>query len=177
MEFKFVGKDTVISENLKEKVVSRLSKLEEMVPENTEVKVTFKVVKNENKIEVKLPLNKRLLRATAKSDSMYNAIDDVYHKLERQVKKYKGRLKKHSKGNKLFQNEFDMLSKEIQFEETQDKVIKVKKFEFKPMTVEEAILEMELVGHSFFIFKDANSDTIKVVYKRDEGQYSVIEES
>ncbi len=176
MRYIFVGKGTVLSDALKERTEAKLSKLEQFIKEGTEVRVVYKVNKNTKKIEVKLPLNKRTLRAEAVAEDMYDAIDDVYHKLERQVKKYKGRLKRHAHKNSVYREEFELLSQGIEIEETEDKIVKVKKFELKPMTVEEAILEMDLIGHNFFIFKEAESDSIKVIYKRQDDQYSVIEE-
>ncbi len=176
MKYTFVGKNTVVSEALKEKTVDKLEKLSKIVPEGTDVTITFSVVKNTYKAEVSLPFNKRTLRSESATGDMYASVDEVVAKLEKQVKKYKSRLQDRSGKNNLYKEEFNNLAQFEADEEVDDKVIKTKKYVLKPMTVDEAILEMELVGHDFFVFKDADRDELRIVYTRIDGTYGIIEE-
>ncbi len=112
-----------------------------------------------------------LLRAEVVDDDLYTAMDLVVDKLEGQIRKYKTRLSRKSKDNKLAFN----LSSIEDVESEDDVLVKVKTITPKPMDMEEAIMQMELIGHSFFVYRDAESDSISIVYRRNDGDYGLIE--
>ena len=114
-----------------------------------------------------------LLRAEVVDDDLYNAMDLVVDKLEGQIRKYKTRLSRKSKDNKLAFN----LSSIEDVESEEDVLVKVKSITPKPMDMEEAIMQMELIGHSFFVYRDVESDSISIVYRRNDGDYGLIETS
>ncbi len=177
MDYIFVGKKTVASDALKERAADRLSRVEKLFPADTKMTVTFSTVKDLQKVEITAPLGKRTLRAEASDADMYVAIDKVVDIVDTQIVKYKSRLKEKSKGNRKFQDEFAENFNE-NFDDIQDiigeNIVRTKTFGSKPMTTEEAILELELVGHNFFVFVDGADDEVAVLYKRQEGDYGVI---
>ena len=124
------------------------------------------------KIEVTIPTEYVLLRAEVVDQDLYNAIDLVIDKLEGQIRKYKTRLNRKSKDNKLA---FNLASIEPLEEEEEDVLVKTKTITPKPMDMEEAIMQMELIGHSFFVYRDTETDAISIVYRRNDGDYGLIE--
>lgn len=178
MRYSFVGKDTVISEALKEKTMQKMSKLEKFIPEDTEVSITYSVTKLENKIEVTMPIQKRILRAEARQEDMYAAVDQVVDILENQMIKYKGRLKDKSRRDKAFKEELATVFTDILSESENKDAIEIKRtkrFGIKPMDSEEAVMEMELLNHDFYVFRNTENDEVNVVYKRNDGTYGLIE--
>ena len=113
-----------------------------------------------------------LLRAEVVNNDLYNAIDLVIDKLEGQIRKYKTKLNRKSKDNKLA---FNLASIEPLDSDEEDVIVKTKTISPKPMDMEEAIMQMELIGHSFFVYKDTETNLISVVYKRNDGNYGLIE--
>ena len=126
------------------------------------------------KVEVTIPLKTVILRAEETREDLYAAIDVVVDKLERQIRKNKTKLQS-KKMKEIFSRDFMFESIEKVEEENEDKIVKRKKVEVKPMSEEEAILQMELLEHQFYIFKDSETDKVAVVYKRKEGNYGIIE--
>ena len=124
------------------------------------------------KIEVTIPTEYVLLRAEVVDQDLYNAIDLVIDKLEGQIRKYKTRLNRKSKDNKLA---FNLASIEPLEDEEEDVLVKTKIITPKPMDMEEAIMQMELIGHSFFVYRDTETDAISIVYRRNDGDYGLIE--
>ena len=118
-----------------------------------------------------IPTEYVLLRAEVVDSDLYTAMDLVVDKLEGQIRKYKTRLNRKSKDNKLAFN----LSSIEDVETDDDVLVKVKSITPKPMDMEEAIMQMELIGHSFFVYRDAESDSISIVYRRNDGDYGLIE--
>ncbi len=176
MRYTFKAKNTTVTDALKEKITSKIDKLERLFPENTEIVVTLSVVKLSQKIEVTVYLPKRVLRAEVTSEDMYSAIDIVVDKLEKQMLKYKNRLRDKSRRDSSFEEEFNAISLSEEAEEEDNIIInKTKRFEIKPMDVEEAILEMELISHNFFVFKNTSTNLLNVVYKRKDGSYGLID--
>ena len=182
MRFSFTGKNLVVSSDMKEKTEKKISRLERLFPENTEVFVTFSVVKQENKVEVSIPLNKRLLRAEVVSNDMYSAIDGAVDVLDKQMIKYKKRLKDKSRRDNSFKDEFKMLNfaddDHGAEEDVKDEGIVIerrKHFPLKPMDVEEAVMSMEMLGHNFYVFRHSGTNEINVVYKRKQGTYGLID--
>lgn len=168
------GKNIDLTEGIKEKITKKLHRLDKYFVDNDcmEAKVLIRVYPIGQKIEVTIPMDDIVLRAEVVHDDLYSAIDLVIDKLEGQIRKYKTKLSKRLKGNKIF---FDGFSKESLEKNQQDTIVKTKSIHPKPMDLEEAIMQMELVGHSFFVYKDVQVNTISVVYKRHDGQYGLIE--
>lgn len=174
MKITLRGKNIEITEAIEEKVSEKLSKLDKyfIVSENVEAKVLVRTYPYGQKIEVTIPTEYVLLRAEVVDQDLYNAIDLVIDKLEGQIRKYKTRLNRKSKENKLA---FNLASIEPLEEEEEDVLVKTKTITPKPMDMEEAIMQMELIGHSFFVYRDTETDAISIVYRRNDGNYGLIE--
>lgn len=174
MKITLRGKNIEITEAIEEKVGEKLSKLDKyfIVSENVEAKVLVRTYPYGQKIEVTIPTEYVLLRAEVVDQDLYNAIDLVIDKLEGQIRKYKTRLNRKSKDNKLA---FNLASIEPLEEEEEDVLVKTKTITPKPMDMEEAIMQMELIGHSFFVYRDTETDAISIVYRRNDGDYGLIE--
>lgn len=174
MKITLRGKNIEITEAIEEKVSEKLSKLDKyfIVSENVEAKVLVRTYPYGQKIEVTIPTEYVLLRAEVVDQDLYNAIDLVIDKLEGQIRKYKTRLNRKSKDNKLA---FNLASIEPLEEEEEDVLVKTKTITPKPMDMEEAIMQMELIGHSFFVYCDTETDAISIVYRRNDGDYGLIE--
>ena len=174
MKITLRGKNIEITEAIEEKVSEKLSKLDKyfIVSENVEAKVLVRTYPYGQKIEVTIPTEYVLLRAEVVDQDLYNAIDLVIDKLEGQIRKYKTRLNRKSKDNKLA---FNLASIEPLEDEEEDVLVKTKTITPKPMDMEEAIMQMELIGHSFFGYRDTETDAISIVYRRNDGDYGLIE--
>lgn len=168
------GKNIELTEGIETKVNKKLGLLDKyfIMSDNVEAKVLIRTYPLGQKIEVTIPTEYVLLRAEETDADLYNAIDLVIDKLERQIRKYKTRLSRKSKDNKLA---FNVASIEPLDEDEEDILVKTKTISPKPMDMEEAIMQMELIGHSFFVYKDTETNLISVVYKRDDGDYGLIE--
>ena len=173
MKITLRGKNIEITEAIEEKVSEKLSKLDKyfIVSENVEAKVLVRTYPYGQKIEVTIPTEYVLLRAEVVDSDLYTAMDLVVDKLEGQIRKYKTRLSRKSKDNKLAFN----LSSIEDVETDDDVLVKVKSITPKPMDMEEAIMQMELIGHSFFVYRDTETDAISIVYRRNDGDYGLIE--
>ena len=174
MKITLRGKNIEITEAIEEKVGEKLSKLDKyfIVSENVEAKVLVRTYPYGQKIEVTIHTEYVLLRAEVVDQDLYNAIDLVIDKLEGQIRKYKTRLNRKSKDNKLA---FNLASIEPLEDEEEDVLVKTKTITPKPMDMEEAIMQMELIGHSFFVYRDTETDAISIVYRRNDGDYGLIE--
>lgn len=174
MKITLRGKNIEITEAIEEKVSEKLSKLDKyfIVSENVEAKVLVRTYPYGQKIEVTIPTEYVLLRAEVVDQDLYNAIDLVIDKLEGQIRKYKTRLNRKSKDNKLA---FNLASIEPLEDEEEDVLVKTKTITPKPMDMEEAIMQMDLIGHSFFVYRDTETDAISIVYRRNDGDYGLIE--
>ena len=174
MKITLRGKNIEITEAIEEKVSEKLSKLDKyfIVSENVEAKVLVRTYPYGQKIEVTIPTEYVLLRAEVVDSDLYTAMDLVVDKLEGQIRKYKTRLNRKSKDNKLA---FNLASIEPLEDEEEDVLVKTKTITPKPMDMEEAIMQMELIGHSFFVYRDTETDAISIVYRRNDGDYGLIE--
>lgn len=160
------------TQSIKEYIELKLDRLDKYFNEKEyEASVLTKKEGRMQKIEVTIPTDTFTLRNEAVSEDLYAAIDDVIDKLERQIRKNKDKINK--KNNRRIIDDFDALL-EDEFYEV-EKVVKRKKLDLKPMDEEEAIIEMEMLGHDFFVFKDSDTDKICVLYKRKNGNYGIIE--
>ena len=172
MKFIISGKNIDVTEGLREAVKDKLGKLERYFNESTEVHVTLSVEKERQKIEVTIPMKGNIVRAEQVSSDTYCSIDLVEEIIERQLRKYKNKLVEKKQQAASFNQEYLDNSYE---EEEEIKIIRNKRFEVKPMDAEEACVQMELLGHSFFLFRNAETDEINVVYKRKGNTYGIIE--
>jgi putative sigma-54 modulation protein len=171
------GKHLQITEAIKDHVEKKVSRLERYFeqPLAGNVNVTLSVVREEQTVEITIPLKGLLLRAEERSSDMYASIDEVIDKLERQIRKHKTKINKKHRENADMR---DLLAVETgtPFEEEEDfEIVRTKNFDLKPMDVEEAILQMNLVGHNFYMFKNSSDERVNVVYRRDGGQYGLLE--
>lgn len=173
MNINIVGKNVDVTGGLRKTVEEKLGKLEKYFSEDTKVNVTLSVDKERHKIEVTIPLKGKIIRSEQVSNDMYVSIDLVEETIERQLKKYKNKLiDKHQDASVSFKREF--LDKEY-VDEDEVKIERVKRFDIKPMYPEDACVQMELLGHNFFVFINAETDQPCVVYKRKANTYGLIE--
>ena len=172
MKFIMTGKSMDVSSALKDQAIKKLSKIEKFFKSNAECHVTFSVEKNRRIVEVTIISGGLFIRAEETTDDMYASIDAVIDKLERQIRKNKTKLGKRIRQESVVPDNFDI--KEDIKEEQSFKIVKSKRFAIKPMGVEEAILQMNLLGHNFFVFRDADTEETNVVYKRKDGNYGLI---
>ena len=171
MRFTISGKNIDVTEGLKAAVTDKLGKLEKYFTPDTEIIVTLSVEKERQKIEVTIPVKGNMIRSEQVSNDMYVSIDLVEEVIERQLRKYKTKIVNQQQAGGNFQKEF--LEKEVDDQEV--KIIRSKKFDIKPMYPEDACVQMELLGHNFFAFVNAETDDICVVYKRKGGTYGIME--
>ena len=171
------GRNLELTEALKEYTNKRLSKLEKYFEDIKEAQVTLSVDSEGHKVEVTIPLNGIILRGEEATNDMYTSIDLVTEKLEKQVEKYKTKLYKNHRSVGLRQAITEDIQRELKQPEITDKfkIVRSKRFALKPMDEEEAIMQMTLLGHSFFMFYNAQSEEVNVVYKRKDGNYGLIE--
>ena len=161
-----------ITPGLKDAVESKLGKLERYFSPDTEVQVTLSVEKGRQKIEVTIPVKGSIIRAEQDSSDMYVSVDLVEEIIERQIKKYKTKIVDKKQSALAFSEAF--LQEEAEQEETVN-IVKTKRFAMKPMDAEEACVQMELLGHNFFMFLNADTNEVNVVYKRKGNSYGLIE--
>ena len=163
------GKNVTITDAIEDKIIKKLALLDKyfIMGQDVEAKVLIRTYPFGQKIEVTIPTEYVLLRAEETSDDLYEAIDLVIDKLERQIRKYKTKLSRKSKNNNTLES--------LEEPEEEDVVVKTKTINPKPMDMEEAIMQMELIGHSFFVYKDIETNTVCVVYKRRDGGYGLLE--
>ena len=174
MKYTFVGKNIDVGNRLKDRLIKKVGKLEKFFNPETEATATFSIVRNQHKLELTIIQNGILFRAEEQSDDMYLSIDKVVDVIERQIRKNKTRLARRIREN-AFANEEDFEDSRYIVEEQDLSITRIKKFQVKPMAVEEAILQMNLLGHVFFIYLDSETKQISVVYKRSDGSYGLIE--
>jgi putative sigma-54 modulation protein len=156
-------------------IEDKLGKLEKYLENSETVRanVIVKVKNHEQRVEITIPLKSFILRSEETKDDFYSAVDKTIDKLERQIRKNKTRLM-----SKQVKPSFDFNFSKIEIEEEPEdehKIVKRKNVEVKPMNAEEAILQMELLGHQFYMFKDSETDKYAVVYKRNDENYGIIE--
>ena len=173
MELVIRGDKIKVTDSIKNYLEEKLSKLDKYIENSSEVRATVVVrVSNHNQIvEITIPLKSFILRSEESQDDIYAAIDKTIDKLERQIRKNKTRIM--SKQAKTYDFSLNAIE-EIEDEEP-SKIIKRKKIEVKPMDEEEAIIQMELLNHQFYMYKDSETNKPSVVYKRKDGGYGVIE--
>ncbi|HEY9575875.1 MAG TPA: ribosome-associated translation inhibitor RaiA [Lachnospiraceae bacterium] len=172
MKFTISGKNIDVTDGLKSAVTEKLGKLERYFTPDTDVIVTLSVEKDRQKIEVTIPVKGNVIRSEQVSNDMYVSIDLVEEVIERQLRRYRKKLIDKNQEGANFQKEF--IEKEFD-EEEEIKIIRSKRFGIKPMYPEDACVQMELLGHNFFVFCNAETDEVNVVYKRKGNSYGLIE--
>lgn len=173
MRLQFRGKNIQVTDGLKDHIEKRLSKLDKYFNAETEAIVTLIVEKGRQRVEVTMPLNGYILRGEEESPDMYASVDLVVVKLEKQISKYKARFDKKKKTSIK-----DLPTERMSgysADEDEPVIVKTKRFALKPMPAEEAILQMNLLGHSFFVFTNDETEEVNVVYLRNDGNYGLIE--
>ena len=173
MRIKITGRNIELTEGLKAAVEDKLNKLEKYFTPDTEVNVTLSVEKERQKVEVTIPMKGSYIRSEQVSSDMYVSIDLVEEVIERQLKKYRTKLvTKQQNAAAVFKQDF--LDEKSEDDE-EIKIIRTKKFDMKPMYPEDACIQMDLLGHAFFVFCNAETDEVNVVYKRKDGSFGLIE--
>lgn len=176
MKIVFKGKHIEVTNAMRNYVEKRLNKIERHFDHILEVIVTLSVEKNRQIVEVTLQASRALIRAEEETDDMYASMDKVADKLERQIQKYKDKyLKKSHPGTE--RKGLDKEGVNVEDSESNEiaKIVKTKRFAIKPMSVEEAAMQMDLLGHNFFVFANDNTNKVNVLYKRKDGNFGLIE--
>ncbi|MDI3534648.1 MAG: putative sigma-54 modulation protein [Thermosediminibacterales bacterium] len=172
MKITVSGKNMDVTDALKDYAVKRISKIDKYFDNDIEAQVTMNVEKDRHIVEVTIPINGIILRGEEETADMYSSIDLVVEKLERQIHKYKTKINRKLRKTAFKFNNKNMIE-DVKNEEP--KVVKTKRFAIKPMTIEEAILQMNLLDHDFFVFFNAETEEANVLYKRKDGNYGLIE--
>ncbi|EEK70740.1 ribosome-associated translation inhibitor RaiA [Bacillus mycoides] len=178
MKFNIRGENIEVTPALKEYVEKKLSKLERYFDTFPEIKVNLKVYSDKQRIEVTIPFTDLLLRAEETNSDMYAAIDLVVDKIERQIRKHKTKVNRKLREKGSIKTNFilpEAVAVLDAVEEDELELVRTKRFDLKPMDVEEAILQMDMLGHSFFVFTNADTNETNVVYGRKDGKYGLIE--
>ena len=170
MRISITGKNLEISSYMREVAEKKLAKLDRYFPQDTEAQVTLSVEKSRHIVEVTIPHGGRLIRAEEISTDMYASLDNVLDKLEKQIFHYRTRLEKS-----LRQDAFDDLHFDEEDEDEAPRIVRYKQFSFKPMSEEEAMLQLDLLGHAFYVFENADTGDVNVLYKRKDGNFGLIE--
>ena len=173
MRYTITGRNIEVTPGLRDAVQDKLGKLEKYFSSDTEVIVTLSVQRELQKIEVTIPVKGSIIRAEEASTDMYVSIDVVEEIIERQIKKYRKKLIDRKQSAQAFSALF--MEEEEEVHEEEIRIEKTKHFDMKPMYPEDACLEMELLGHNFYMFLNAETDQMSVVYKRKGNTYGLIE--
>ena len=172
MRIKITGRNIELTDGIKDAVEDKLNKLEKYFTPDTDVYVTLSVEKERQKVEVTIPMKGSYIRSEQVSSDMYVSIDLVEEIIERQLKKYKNKIVDKQQAAASFSKAY------VENDYTDDdeiKIVRTKKFDIKPMYPEDACIQMELLGHNFFVFCNAETDQVNVVYKRKGDTYGLIE--
>ena len=172
MRFKITGKNIEVTEGLKKAIEDKIGKLDKYFSTEITANVTLSVERDRQKIEVTIPVKGSIIRAEEVSSDMYVSIDLVEEIIERQLRRYKTRIVNSKQAGGDFNAQY--IEKEYD-DEPEIKIVRSKKFGIKPMDPEEACIQMELLGHSFYVFSNSETDEVNVVYKRKNGTYGLIE--
>lgn len=175
MRYTVSGRNMNVSEALKNNAITKIGKLEKYFTKENDARITMMVEKQSHTIEVTIPMKGTTIRAEESAENMYTAIDKVVDVLERQVLKHKKKLIKRHRGHGTLQEDFLNAYEDEKDSDAID-IVTSDKFAMKPMDAEEACMEMDLLGESFFVFRNADTDEMTVVYKIKEGKYGLIED-
>ena len=169
-----LGRNLKVTEAMEYNFENKLSRLDKYFAEEVEAKVTVSHQKNQMKVEVTIPFRTGIIRAEAMDMDLYNGLDAVITKLNKQLSKQKQRMERKHKDT-IRHEEIEAYVPGVDELQEEEKIVKRKSFEYKPMSEEDAILQMELLGHDFFVFDNYETEKIAVLYKRKDGHYGMIE--
>lgn len=172
MEFIIVGKNIDVTPGLRQAVEDKIGKLERYFTSDTQIHVTLSVEKDRQKIEVTIPVKGSIIRSEQVSNDMYVSIDLVEEIIERQLKKYKNKIIDSKHGGENFKQDF--IEKDY-VDDDEIQIVRTKRVDIKPMYAEDACVQMELLGHNFYVFTNAETNQVNVVYKRKGNTYGLIE--
>ena len=179
LKFNIRGENIEVTPAIREYVEAKVEKVERYFNEdvNATANVNLKVYNDkQTKVEVTIPMKNVTLRAEERNNDMYAAVDLIVDKLERQIRKHKTKVNRKFRDREGAGVYFAAVAKNgAEVEEEEYQVVRTKQFDLKPMDQEEAILQMNMLGHDFYIFTDAESDATNIVYKRKDGKYGLIE--
>ncbi len=176
MLYSISGKNMTVRDGVRDAIEKKLSRLDKYFSEDTEAKVVLSYTRDLQKIEVTIPTKLGLVRAEEESRDIISSIDDVADSIVAQIKKHKQKLISKRQSAVSFSRLFiEEGGDEEESAETPIRIVKTKRFAVKPMDPEEACLQMDMLGHSFFVFQDAQTNSVSVVYKRRDGAYGLIE--
>ncbi|MGX4668786.1 ribosome hibernation-promoting factor, HPF/YfiA family [Cerasibacillus sp. JNUCC 74] len=180
MKFNIRGENVEVTGAIRDYVEKKIGKLERYfdTPPTSEVHVNLSVYNDEQRIEVTIPMTNLLLRGEVEHTDLYAAIDLVVDKLERQIRKHKTKVNRKFRQKGSPKHVFAELGKDAlnkEEESSEIEIVRTKRFDLKPMDSEEAILQMDMLGHSFFVFENASNGETNVVYRRNDGKYGLIE--
>ena len=171
MKFVYASKDMQISESLKARVEKKLGKLSRYFREEPDATIRFKVQKGaRNIVEITVNAGGIILRAEESSNDMYLSIDHAVDKLESQIRRHRTKIEKRIREAELE----PVIMEAPVYEEQNYDIVRVKKFSIKPMGIEDAITQMELLGHDFFLFMNEEDETMNVLYRRNDGSYGLL---
>ena len=175
MKLQIRGRNTEITPVLKDYIEKRVGKLNKYLNNLSNGQVVLTVERGKSRVEVTLPIDGMILRGEESTGDIYTSIDLVVEKLEKQIEKFKGRYSKrfNKQINRNVSGAYSLTGEMEQ--ETAPGVVKTKRFAMKPMTTEEAILQIDLLGHNFFVFSNAETEQVNVLYRRKDGNYGLIE--
>ena len=175
MKLNIRGDKLVVTDSIKAYIEEKVNKLDKYFDnDDIEAKIVIKVANNREIIEVTIPTNKYTLRAEERNEDLYAAIDLVIDKLERQIRKNKTKLNDRYKKESFMDFNFDFIEEFENDKEEDELIVKRKTIDIKPMDEEEAILQMELLNHDFFVFKNLDEECKSVLYKRKDGKFGII---
>ena len=180
MKFTILGRNMEVTDGLREYIEKKFSKLDHYFASSTEVNVTLSKQRGEEKVEVTIPLRGTTIHAEESTGDMYQTIDALKDVVERQLRRNRKKIIDRKQSKQSFSDVLieDLMSEELEEDEEEDeiRIVRSKRFEMKPMTPEEACFQMEMSGHTFYMFRNAEDDQIAVVYKRKDGDYGLIEQ-
>ena len=175
MRILITGKNMDVSSALRDLLEKKVHKLDRYLKPETDVYVTLSVEQYRHIVEVTIPINGLVLRAQETTNDMYTSIDNVLEKLERQIRKHRTKLDKRLREGAFRDASPVFITKEQDESEPHGLIVKSKRFAIKPMDAEEAVMQMELLGHDFFVFMNMDTEQVCVVYRRRDGNYGLIE--
>ena len=174
MRISISGKNLEVSDYMRETAEKKLNKLSKFFPQDAEAQVSLAVEKSRHIVEVTVPYEGRIIRAEETSGDMYASLDNVVYKLEKQVQRYRTRQERRRHTGEVIAD-FAPAPVEEEKESFTPRIVRTKKFDIRPMSEEEAMLQMEMLGHSFFVFENAETGEVNVLYVRKDGNYGLIE--
>ncbi len=171
MNIQITGKNIPVTDSLRETVQKKLKKLDRYFEPDTEVTVVLSIERARQIVEVTIPLSGVILRGEESTDDMYSSVEGAVRKLEKQIHHHRTRLERRLRGDAFH----DLSGVPEDGDEPVQKVVRTKRFAVKPLDVDEAALQMQLLGHDFFVFMNADSGEVNVIYKRKDGNFGLIE--